>query len=79
MSLSIKHYLLIFFHRYLLGFMAYLVEKGVFRKIKVSFLMVGHTHEDIDQVFSKYVSSNHHPLVFSSFKRSLPFMLRGVG
>lgn len=40
--------------------MAYLVEKGVFRKIKVSFLMVGHTqivghtHEDIDQVFSKY-------------------------
>eukprot|EP00105_Crassostrea_gigas_P040560 XP_019924708.1 PREDICTED: uncharacterized protein LOC105332847 [Crassostrea gigas] len=34
--------------------MAYLVEKGVFRKIKVSFLMVGHTHEDIDQVFSKF-------------------------
>lgn len=41
-------------NRYLLAFMAYLVEKGVFRKIKVSFLMVGHTHEDIDQVFSKF-------------------------
>uniref|UniRef100_K1RDW3 DUF7869 domain-containing protein n=1 Tax=Magallana gigas TaxID=29159 RepID=K1RDW3_MAGGI len=41
-------------NRYLLAFMAYLVGKGVFRKIKVSFLMVGHTNEDIDQVFSKY-------------------------
>eukprot|EP00105_Crassostrea_gigas_P042039 XP_019926187.1 PREDICTED: uncharacterized protein LOC105336278 [Crassostrea gigas] len=41
-------------NRYLLAFMAYLVGKGVFRKIKVSFLMVGHTNEDIDQVFSKF-------------------------
>ncbi|XP_061171052.1 uncharacterized protein LOC133180592 [Saccostrea echinata] len=41
-------------NRYLLGFMCYLVEIGLFRKIKISFLMVGHTHEDIDQVFSKF-------------------------
>ena len=31
---------------------AYLVRIGVFSKIKVSFLPVGHTHEDIDQLFS---------------------------
>lgn len=34
-----------------LGFMCYLVEIGLFRKIKISFLMVGHTHEYVDQVF----------------------------
>ena len=35
-----------------LAFLAYLVESGVFHKIKVSYLIVGHTHEDIDQYFS---------------------------
>ncbi|WAR06068.1 hypothetical protein MAR_021437, partial [Mya arenaria] len=39
-------------NRYMLGFLAMLVHLGVFRKIKLSFLMVGHTHEDIDQLFS---------------------------
>lgn len=31
------------------------MELGVFNKVKVSFLMVGHTHENVDQVFSRYV------------------------
>jgi hypothetical protein len=39
--------------RYLLAFLALLVEAGTFRKIIVSFLPVGHTHEDIDQFFSR--------------------------
>ncbi|XP_062581892.1 uncharacterized protein LOC134243670 [Saccostrea cucullata] len=41
-------------NRYLLAFMCYLVECGIFRKVKISFLMVGHTHEDVDQVFSRF-------------------------
>jgi len=35
-----------------LGMCYHLVNEGVFDKIKVSFLPVGHTHEDIDQMFS---------------------------
>ena len=35
-----------------IAFCAYLVELGVFHKVKLSFLVVGHTHEDIDQYFS---------------------------
>ncbi|KAL5004518.1 hypothetical protein ScPMuIL_017974 [Solemya velum] len=33
--------------------MAYLVKKKFVREIWVSFLLVGHTHEDIDQCFSR--------------------------
>jgi hypothetical protein len=32
-----------------------LVREGVFEKIKVSFLLVGHTHEDIDQYFRYFI------------------------
>lgn len=35
-----------------MGMFALLVFYGVFDKIKVSFLPVGHTHEDVDQMFS---------------------------
>lgn len=35
-----------------LAFLAYLVQMRVFDSIKVSYLLVGHTHEDIDQYFS---------------------------
>lgn len=37
----------------LMGFLASLVQQNVFKKIKLSFLMVGHTHEDVDQMFSR--------------------------
>ena len=36
----------------LLAFIAYLVEKRIFNRVKVSYLIVGHTHEDVDQYFS---------------------------
>ena len=31
-----------------------LVDKGIFDKIKVGFLLVGHTHDQIDQMFSTF-------------------------
>ena len=40
--------------RYLFAFLALLVHCCVFDKICVSFLPVGHTHEDIDQIFSRF-------------------------
>jgi hypothetical protein len=38
----------------LFTYLSYLVDSGVFEKIKVNYLLVGHTHEIIDQVFSRY-------------------------
>ena len=38
--------------RYVLAFLALLVEYGIFKRVTLSFLPVGHTHEDIDQFFS---------------------------
>ena len=35
-------------------YLSYLVDRNVFRKVKVNYLLVGHTHEIIDQVFSRY-------------------------
>ena len=34
------------------GFLTHLVRENIFHKVKAGFLMVGHTHEDIDQFFS---------------------------
>jgi hypothetical protein len=40
-------------NRYVLGYLSWLVLRGVFDEIELSFLPVGHTHEDIDQLFSR--------------------------
>ena len=39
--------------QFLYGYLDLLVEYGVFETVEVSFLPVGHTHEDIDQFFSR--------------------------
>ena len=39
--------------QFLLAFCAYLILMGVTAVIVLSFLPVGHTHEDIDQLFSR--------------------------
>ena len=48
-------------NRYVLAYLALLVHRKVFQEVEISFLPVGHTHEDIDQIFSclsKYVRKN---------------------
>ena len=40
-------------NKYVLGYLNWLVQRGVFEEIELSFLPVGHTHEDIDQMFSR--------------------------
>ena len=44
-------------NQYLLFVSAWLVAKGIVNEVEVSMLVVGHTHEDIDQFFS--VPSRH--------------------
>jgi hypothetical protein len=36
------------------GYLSMLVEMGIFQKVKVGFLLVGHTHDHIDQMFSHF-------------------------
>lgn len=38
----------------LVGYLNLLVEMGIFEKVKIGFLLVGHTHDQIDQMFSRY-------------------------
>ncbi|KAL3694056.1 hypothetical protein R1sor_007707 [Riccia sorocarpa] len=38
---------------HVLAFCSELVKRGIFETVDVNFLMVGHTHEDIDALFSK--------------------------
>ena len=44
-------------NKFVLFFCALLVAWKLFRKVKVSFLLVGHTHEDIDQMFSRFAEA----------------------
>ena len=41
-------------NRYLFAYLSLLVARGVFKTIQLGFLMVGHTHEDIDAMFSRF-------------------------
>lgn len=37
-----------------MAYLGELIREGVFKEIYVSFLPVGHTHEDVDQMFSRF-------------------------
>ena len=39
-------------NQFLMAFLSMLTHHGVFKEIQVGFLLVGHTHEDIDAYFS---------------------------
>ena len=39
-------------NKYLMAFLSLLIARGVFKEIQAGFLLVGHTHEDIDAYFS---------------------------
>lgn len=43
-------------NKYMLAINHLLVYNGVFMKVKMSFLPVGHTHEDVDQMFSRFAT-----------------------
>ena len=47
-------------------FMSYLVNAGYFERIEVSFLPVGHTHNDVDILFS-LISRKIFPCVITGF------------
>eukprot|EP00058_Branchiostoma_floridae_P005491 XP_002590979.1 hypothetical protein BRAFLDRAFT_69470 [Branchiostoma floridae] len=47
-------------NKYMLAFLDMLVHMRIFREIQLSFLMVGHTHEDIDQMFSRVADKLRH-------------------
>ena len=40
-------------NHWLLGYACWLVQEGIFLKVKINYLLVGHTHENIDQFFSR--------------------------
>lgn len=60
-------------NKYVLGYLHFLVQVGIFNEITVSYLPVGHTHEDIDQFFSrvsKYMNT-HNAITNNEFKECI--------
>ena len=53
-------------NRWVFAFCSLLVLKGVFREIMINFLIVGHTHEDIDALFGRWstkLKTNDYPTI----------------
>lgn len=77
-------------NRFFFAFCDLMVHVGLFCRVTVSFLPVGHTHEDIDRRFSRVsvhlkhratvtISDLHHALQNSQYGRLKPFVARGTG
>jgi hypothetical protein len=43
----------------LISFLSMLVHRGIFRKVKINFMLTGHTHGIVDQMFSHYSTTIH--------------------
>ncbi|KAJ8048727.1 hypothetical protein HOLleu_01158 [Holothuria leucospilota] len=52
-------------NRYVLSYAALLVEKDIFEEVYVHFLPVGHTHEDVDQMFSCVARHLQHTNIYT--------------
>ena len=50
---------------YVFAYLSLLVAKGVFDMVQLGFLMVGHTHEDIDALFSCFLEETRSTQVFT--------------
>ncbi len=63
-------------NKFVFSVLSYLVAMGVFKKIKVNFLVVGHTHEDIDQYFSVVSKGlvRNHPRTFPHMQRTVDLL-----
>jgi hypothetical protein len=51
-------------NRWVFAYCSMLIYKGVFREVYINFLIVGHTHEDIDALFGRWSSmlkTNNYP------------------
>ena len=64
-------------NKYMFAFCATLVALGHFREVKLSFLIVGHTHEDIDQRFSIILRALKRQDILS-LKRMLSLVKRAI-
>ena len=56
-------------NQWMVSYLSMLIEVGMFDKIKMCFLPVGHTHEDIDQAFSRIAVylNRHDALTYDEF------------
>ncbi|KAG0572237.1 hypothetical protein KC19_VG078600 [Ceratodon purpureus] len=53
-------------NRYMLCFFSLLVARGIFREVYVNFMLVGHTHDDIDALFGRWsmkLRKNDYPTI----------------
>ena len=60
-------------NQWMISYLALLIELGIFDKIKMCFLPVGHTHEDIDQAFSRIATylNKHDALSYDEFVEAI--------